>query len=183
MVLFVNCCVRKESRTLRLAKDVLNRLGKPYKEVRVEDLGLKPLSEKDYEERMRLVSEGRFDDSRLALSKEFSEAETIVIAAPYWDMNFPSLLKLYLERVYVIGVVSSYNDEGIPHGLCKGKKLYYVTTSGGPFDSRYSYDYIHELATQAFGIRETRLVVASFLDVVGGDPDARLQEAIDALAI
>ena len=180
MILFINACVRKQSRTLRLAKEVLSRLGEPYEEVCLEKLELKPLDEEAYEERNRLVAEGHFDDPCLALSRQFAEAETIVIAAPYWDMNFPSLLKLYFERVYVIDIVSSFDQTGRPHGLCKGKKLYFVTTSGGPFSPRFSYDYVHELATGMFGVKETRLVAASFMDIDGGDPEARLKEAIDA---
>lgn len=180
MILFINACVRKQSRTLRLAKEVLSRLGEPYEEVRLEKLGLTSLDEEAYEERNRLVAENRFDDPSLALSRQFAEAETIVIAAPYWDMNFPSLLKLYFERIYVIGIVSDYGLDGRPYGLCKGKKLYFVTTSGGPYSPRFSYDYVHELVTKVFGIKETRLIAASFMDIYGGDPEARLKEAIDA---
>ena len=180
MNLFINCCVRKESRTLVLAQEVMSRIGKEFKEIRVEDLGLSPLTEEDIEVRTRLVEEGKLNDPRLALSKEFAEAETIVIAAPYWDLTFPSLLKLYLERIYVIGIVSQYDEQGNPHGLCKGKKLYFVTTAGGPYDPRFSYDYVRELVTHYFGIAETRLVAASLMDVVGVDPDAQLKDAMDS---
>jgi len=31
-----------------------------------------------------------------------------------------------------------------------------------------------------FGVKETRLVAAPFMDIDGGDPEARLKEAIDA---
>ena len=179
MVLLINCCVRKCSRTLRLAKEVLVALGNEYEEVRVSELGLLPLTEEDIENRARLVEEGCLDAPELALAKQFAKAETIVIAAPYWDLGFPSSLKLYLERIYVIGIVSQYDENGTPHGLCKGKKLYYVTTSGGTHDPRFGYDYVRELTTRYFGIRETKLVAAEMLDVDGFDAEAQLKKASD----
>ena len=45
MVLYVNACVRKESRTDRLARHLLQKLGGKYVEVRLSELDLEPLSE------------------------------------------------------------------------------------------------------------------------------------------
>ena len=38
------------------------------------------------------------------LASQFQQADEIVIAAPYWDLSFPAILKLYLENIYVTGV-------------------------------------------------------------------------------
>lgn len=183
MTLFINCCVRKNSRSLRLAKAVLARLGDEYEESRVEELGLAPLNEEAIERRTSLVQEGRLDDPSLALSKQFASAETIVIAAPYWDLGFPSLLKLYLEQVYVIGIVSSYDEMGRLHGLCQGKDLYFVTTSGGPYSPDYGYHYVREIATKYWGIKCSHLIFLDNLDIVGVDAEAKLNDAISALKI
>lgn len=110
-------------------------------------------------------------------AKQFAAADTIVIAAPYWDLNFPAVLKTYLEQVYVTGIVSRYNEKGIPEGLCKANKLYVVTTAGGPFLPEYSYNYVKDLTTKAFGVKETKLVVAEMLDIQGMDVDKIMREA------
>ena len=183
MTLFINCCVRKNSRSLRLAKAVLAHLGDEYEEIRVEELGLTPLNEEAIDRRTRLVEEGHLDDPSLALAKQFASAETIVIAAPYWDLGFPALLKLYLEQVYVIGIVSSYDETGRPHGLCQGKNLYFVTTSGGPYSPDYGYHYVREIATKYWGVKRTHLVFLDYLDIVGVDAEAKLIDAISALKI
>ena len=36
----------------------------------------------------------------------------IVIAAPYWDLSFPAVLKTYLEQINVLGVTFDYSDDG-----------------------------------------------------------------------
>ena len=81
-------------------------------------------------------------------------------------------LKLYLEHIYVTGLVSEYTAEGIPHGLCRAKKLWYVTTAGGPYMPDFSYAYLSTLARDYFGIPETELIKAEMLDVVGFDAEA-----------
>ena len=43
MTLYINCCVRKESRTNRLAKVVLQKLGKDYTELKLYEENLRPL--------------------------------------------------------------------------------------------------------------------------------------------
>ncbi len=63
-------------------------------------------------------------------------------------------------------------------GMCKAKKLYYVTTAGGPYDGRYSFEYLKTLVTDYFGIPEVELVKAEMLDIVGNDPEKILSESI-----
>ena len=88
-----------------------------------------------------------------------------MIAAPFWDLSFPAILKLYIENIYITGIVSEYTENGMPHGLCKAKKLYYVTTAGGPYNPDFSYGYIKSLVTDYFGIKDTELVMQDMLDV------------------
>ena len=129
-------------------------------------------------ENMQSLSYNDFSDTIFDLAKQFASAETIVIAAPYWDSSFPSMLKIYLENIYVIGIVTDYDDKGMPKGLCSAKKLYYVTTAGGVYDSIYSYGYIENLAKNYFGIKQTELVKAEMLDIVGFDAEDILQREI-----
>lgn len=176
MILWINACVREESRTKRLAEHLLGQLG-DYEEVNLSRLDLQPLNEKTLAERTAYIAEQDYDQPMFLQAKKFAAADTIVIAAPYWDLSFPALLKTYLENIYVTGLVSRYSADGRPEGLCRAKNLYYVTTAGGPYVPDYSYDYISRMAKDFFGIGETHLIAAEMLDVVGFDPETILREA------
>ena len=181
MILYINSCVRPESRTHRLAKALLEKLGEPYNELKLAESDLAPVTDTLLERRTALISEGKFDDPLFAPARQFAAADTIVISAPFWDGSFPSLLKVYFENIYIVGLVTRYNEQGIPCGLCRGKMLYYVTTSGGFFFPDFGYNYIKTITQQCFGIRETRLIQAQNLDLVGADPEKILQDAIAGL--
>ena len=100
------------------------------------------------------------------------------MSAPYWDDQFPAVLKTYMENIYCIGIVAKYNENGYPQGLCKAKKLYYVTTAGGKYNPRFSFDYIDHLVKNMFGIKETELICAEYLNIDGNDAEKILSEAI-----
>jgi FMN-dependent NADH-azoreductase len=100
----------------------------------------------------------------LRYAKQFAEADEIVIAAPFWDLSFPALLKAYVEQITVSGITFEY-IEGRPYGLCKAKRLTYVTTSGGPIFVDFGYEYIKSLAKNFYGISETKAYRAMDLDV------------------
>ena len=182
-ILYVNACVRKESRTRSLAEKLLAKLNRPFEEVRLEEIGF-PISKEDYLDlRDLLVSRGDFQNELFALARQFSEAETIVIAAPYWDLSFPAMLKQYLERINVVGIAFKYTEEGVPIGLCKGKRLFYVTTGGGYFvPDEYGFGYVKALAQNFFGIQDVRKIEAVGLDIRGADVNAIMTAAEEALS-
>lgn len=80
-----------------------------------------------------------------------------------------------------MGIASVYEEDGTPRGLCRAKKLWYVTTAGGKYIPDYSYGQIKALANGYFGIPETELVYAEYLDIVGCDPEQIMNDAIVAL--
>jgi len=181
MILYVNACVREDSRTDRIARALLDKLKGSFEELYLPDEDLEPLDEQRLNKRTSLIESGCYDDPMFDCAKQFAKADIIVIAAPFWDLSFPAILKTYLENIYAIGIVSEYGADGTPHGLCKAEKLYYVTTAGGPYTPDYSYDYIKELATVCFGVKETELIKAEMLDVEGYDPDEIVQSTIKKL--
>lgn len=180
MILYINACVREASRTHRLASYLLKALSKTdgVTELKLEELGLLPLDAKRLAYRDACIREGRLDDPFFDLAHQFKAADTIVVGAPFWDNAFPALLKLYIENICVTGLTFSYNEMGMPVGLCHGKKLYYVVTSGGPHFSAFGYDYMKTMAQVMFGIPETELIVAENLDVIGNDVEAILAETM-----
>jgi FMN-dependent NADH-azoreductase len=88
------------------------------------------------------------------------------------------MLKQFFEQINVLGLTFTYSETGIPTGLCKADKLYYVTTAGGPILSdELGFGYVKALANNFYGIDEVYQIKAEGLDVVGADVDAILEAA------
>lgn len=179
-VLFVNACVRGEdSRTDQLCRDYISKLPADavVTEINLDELAIKPLDKHMLQKRDYLLASKDFSDSIFDYAKQIMEADHVIIGAPYWDLSFPALLKIYLEQCSVTGLTYIYNEKGIPEGQCKAKSLSYITTSGGPIgDFNFGYDYIRGLC-MLFGIPKTCFISAEALDVWGNDVDAIMAAA------
>lgn len=181
-ILYVNACVRKNSRTKVLAEKLLARLNEPFEEVRLEELAFPVSNETFINTRDRLIAQGDFQDPLFDLARQFSEAETIVVAAPYWDLSFPAMLKQYLEQITVVGLTFRYSEEGVPVSLCRAKRLYYVTTAGGNYvPDDYGFGYVKALVQSYYAIADVRKIEADGLDIVGADVHAIMAEAEETL--
>lgn len=182
MVLFVNACVRSDSRTRKLAEAVLSKISGDYEEIKLEDINFPMTDEAFLKKRDNLIAEQRFDDDSFAMARQFSAADTIVIAAPYWDLSFPAMLKQYIEHINVLGITFEYTPEGIPKGLCKAEKLYYVMTAGGNYvTEEFGFGYVKALAQNFYGIGDVELIKATGLDIYGADVKAIMDKAIDCI--
>lgn len=185
MILFINACVRTNSRTMRLARRLLTKLNRPFEELRLADCQIPAQDEEYLRKRDRLIDERAFGDPMFAWARQFSLADEMVIAAPYWDLSFPAILKQYLELINVMGITFRYTAEGTPEPLCRAKKLYYVTTAGGALvPEEYGFGYVKALAEDFYGIPEVRLIQAAGLDIDGADVEGILracEEEIDGI--
>ena len=182
-ILFVNACVRKESRTRRLAGKLLSKLDRAFEEICLVEITFPTSNEEYLNKRDQLISKGDWQNPMFELARQFAEAETIVIAAPYWDLSFPAMLKQYLEQINVVGITFKYSEEGIPIGLCSAKSLYYVTTAGGSYaPEEYGFGYVKALAQNYYGIQDVRKIEADGLDIKGSDVNAIMISAEDALS-
>ena len=182
-ILYVNACVRKESRTRTLAEKLLSRLDEPFEEIRLEDISFPIITEEYLNMRDRLISDGDYQNPVFDLARQFAEAETIVIAAPYWDLSFPAMLKQYLEQINVVKITFRYSEDGVPVGLCRAERLFYVTTAGGYFvPEEYGFGYVRALAQNYYGIQDVRKIEALGLDIDGANVDAIMAAATDHLS-
>ena len=181
MILFVNACVREESRTLDLAQTVLAGEEGEMREIRLYPDGPEGLDREKLRLRDELLARKEYEHPSLAWARQFAQADSIVIAAPYWDLMFPAKLRAYLEEVTVSGVSFRYGPDGVPVGLCRAKRLTYVTTAGGPIIANFGFDYVKVLATNFYGIADVRLVKAEGLDIWGADVNAIMEEAKNSI--
>ena len=182
MILFINACVREASRTKRVTKHVLSGMDDRIEEVILSEISFPVVDEAFLKRRDDLIAAGRFDDPAFDLARQFASADRIVIAAPYWDLSFPASLKQYFEQVNVTGITFMYTPEGIPKGLCRAEKLYYVMTAGGNYvPEEFGFGYVRALAQNYYGIEDVELVRAVGLDIEGAEEEEILRACIGAL--
>ena len=183
-LLFVNCCIRgEESRTLRLCRAALEELQEKYEDLTVEELILDqedilPLNSTRLAARHELEKQNDFTDPMFRYAHQFAAADLVLMGAPYWEFQFPAMLRCYLENISVCGVTFIYTEEGIPQGLGKVQKLLYVTTAGGPIEGRNcGFDYVKTLCGDMMSVPAFEFAAAENLDVWGVDVEAILNEA------
>lgn len=174
-VLFINACVRPMSRTYKLAQYFLDELECQVDQVNLYEKNVKPIDFEGLKEREDAVKNGKLEKEILEYAIQFANADIILIAAPFWDLSFPAILKIYIEQINVSGITFKYSEEGIPNGLCKAKKLIYITTSGGYIgENDFGFMYIKELANKFWGIQNVEMISAEGLDILVNDVETIL---------
>ena len=182
MILFINACVRTDSRTKRLADCLLAKWDEPVEEVRVGEVHFPMVDEVFLRRRDRLIAAGDFDDPLFDLARQFAAAERVVVAAPYWDLSFPAALKQYFEQINVLGITFAYTADGFPQGLCRAKELFYVSTAGGSYvPEEFGFGYVKALAQGFYGIPKVERFFVGGLDVYGADEEQLLAEGMEAI--
>ena len=169
-------------RSKRLAEALLKKLAADYEEIRLIDIDFPKTDEELLNHRYSLSDAHKYDDGSFALARQFAAADTVVIAAPYWDLSFPAKLKQYIEHINIPGITFEYTPEGFPKGLCRADKLYYVMTAGGSYvPEEFGFGYIKALAENFYGIKEVELIKAVGLDIYGADAESIMDAAISGI--
>lgn len=181
--LYIDACIRKEdSRTKQLADAFFLELDKEY-EVNHIDLAkedFKPLINQRFIERQKLLEENKLNDKFFDRAHELADADLVVIAAPFWDLSFPSIVKIYIENCSVDGITFTSTEDGLK-GLCKANNLIYFTSRGGIYHNKQEEQatpYLKEI-TKFFGIKNFNYVDADGMDIVGYDSKGSLEKAIN----
>lgn len=181
-VLAVDCCIRgSQSRTKRILDAFLTGLGEncEVEYLRLDEENLSAMSGAFFEQRQRLLEEGRLDHPRFRYARQFAGADEIVIAAPFWDLSFPALLKVYIEQLCVEGITFISGHGGL-RGNCRAKDMVFLTTRGGIFEnsplemgSRYM-DAMHSF----FGIDNYFCIAADGVDMSRVDTEKAVSKAM-----
>ena len=188
-VLFVNACVRGEkSRTLKLARRFLEVYQAEHPQHVITEYDLcrerfQPQYPEILAERDALWSAGRLDHPMFAPARQFAAAGRIVIAAPFWDLNYPAILKIYLERISVADITFGYNEKGEMVGLCRAKDMVFITTRGGAYREA-GLDWMEmgarhlEALCSMYGIGRFQCLAVEGLDDVRRDQAAMMQAGL-----
>ena len=177
-ILLINASVREESRTLELAKHLLSHLEGKVTEYNLEQLNLRPLTRGSLARRDALLAAGDRSDPMLKPALDLAAADTVVVAAPYWDLSYPASVKVWIEHVNCVGLTFAYGPDDLPYGLCRAKRLFYVMTAGGPIlPPNQGFAYLDTLCKTFYGIPETVLFAAQGLDLRGAEVPALMSAA------
>ena len=179
--LFVDCCLRKGSNTKKLADAFFENLkGYEIEHLVLENENLKPLVGEFFESRQELLEQDNRNHPRFKYAHQIQEADLVVIAAPFWDLSFPALLKIYIENISVDGITFGSTENGLV-GLCKADNLIYLTTRGGFYKDDPMEQAIPHLnaLSKFFGFKQFKYVAADGMNVQGYDQEGSLNKAIE----
>ncbi|MDE6152071.1 MAG: NAD(P)H-dependent oxidoreductase, partial [Prevotella sp.] len=125
--------------------------------------------------------EGYVPEAIAEQARRLAAADRIVIAAPFWDMSFPAILKVFIENMSLFNI--TFKDNGTYfEGLCRCGKVLYVTTrgmnvkTGEPMDG--ATPYIKAIGA-LWGLGEVVTVAAENLDYsTPEEVDERINAAV-----
>ena len=179
--LFVDCCIRGEaSRSRKLAEAFFAHLSRDYtvKRLALMQEELPALTAESLAQRDALLCAGRTEHPRFRYARELAAAELVVVAAPFWDLSIPALLKLYIENVSVEGITFRSTQQGL-QGLCRGTDLVFLTTRGGIYEEGSEWEqgvpYLRAIG-RFFGFDRFSFVAVDGLDIQGFDGEGALRD-------
>ena len=185
-LLYVDCCIRREqSRTRKLAEAFLGNLPKGWRveKVVLMDEPLLPLMEGGFAQRDELLQRGDFTHRRFDYAWQFQRADAILIAAPFYDLSIPALLKVYIENVSVDGITFLCDAAGL-RGNCRARSMTFLTSRGefsenspDEMGSRYM-----EALCGFFGTGTYRCVAADGVDMDPAQTPGIIAEACERAA-
>lgn len=180
-ILYVDCTLRDGSRTRLLAQEFIQSIQSDFEliHLKLDELGLKPLINNEYKEREELLLNQEFNHPRFSLAHQLASVDEIIIAAPFWDLSFPSLLKIYIENCCVDQITFKSTQDGL-EGLCKANNLIFLTTRGGFYANHpheQAFNYLKAIS-EFWGIPNFIGIGADGMDIVGFDAKSSLNNAI-----
>lgn len=124
---YVDACLREGSNTKKIADVIINELSNKYE---IETVSLSecsfPVVGNDI---LNDRANGIVPEEYVTMAKKLAAADRLVIASPFWDMSFPSALKVFLENMSLFNVTFASSEKEC-YGLCKAEKVLYITTRG-----------------------------------------------------
>ena len=182
-----NAKLEGESRTFRISDSFIAK----YREIHPEDeitaldlykegIGFLPVGELNA---LHHPAEGTGRDHPvLKYAYQFLDSDKYVIAAPFWNLSIPAILKAYIDYVSVTGITFKYTQTG-PVGLCTGKKAVHIVSRGGyyatePYVNFEMGDRYLRTLLGFLGIKDFTTISADGLDVIGNDVNAIVGEAV-----
>lgn len=180
--LFIDCCIRGEkSATRRFAEAWIAKNIKGEAEtLRLAEENILPLNAERLKLRDELLAQGKIYHEMFSYAWQFKKADEIVIAAPFWDLSFPALLKIYFENISVCGITFGY--EGAQSvGYSRANKVHYFSTCGGFAGKNNEGARYVKAICEMFGVKEFDAHIIDGMDIDYTKREEILTEAIAKL--
>ena len=171
-MIFINACMRdKDSRTLKLARSIIR--GQAAQEINLSEIeDLVPYTEQNN------PTNKEIDKRFMRMAEKIANCDGLVIAAPFWDMSFPSLLKVFLEKISIKDIMFEDNGKTCA-GIAKCPYMFFITTRGmyipDGSDLEQATPYLKALCS-LWGIKEFDYVSAINLDYL---PEKEIEDRLD----
>lgn len=179
-LLSIDATIRKQSRTRELLETFKKHVSSEviWQEIQLTSLPLKPLMNEQFELRESLLSQHNLAHPFFDLAHQFQQADIILITAPFWDLSFPSILKIYIENICVEGITFISTDHGLK-GHCHAKKMILLTTRGGNYTNHpdeSAIPYLQSLC-HLWGIESFEAIAADGMDIINTKALDTLEQA------
>ena len=179
-IFYVDACLRTGSNTKKIADAIIAKLAERYE---IETVRLSgnafPVVNNDI---LNDRANGIVPDEYVEMAKNLADADRLVIAAPFWDMSFPSALKVFLENMSLFNVTFGSNEKEC-YGLCKAEKVLYITTRGMNIntgdDMEQATPYLKAIG-KLWGLGELHVISAQNMDYSTEEQKAeKVRDAIE----
>jgi FMN-dependent NADH-azoreductase len=176
---YIDSCLRSGSNTKVIADALIERLSERYEveTIKLSDYDFPVVKDDILNER----SSGYVPEEYVQIARKIADADRLVIAAPFWDMSFPSALKVFLENMSLFNVTFASNEKEC-YGLCKAEKVLYITTRGMNIktgdEMEQATPYIKAIS-KLWGLGELHVIAAENMDYSSEEQKAeKIQSAI-----
>ena len=177
---YIDSCLRSVSKTKRIADALIYRLSDKYEvdTIRLSEYDFPVVKNDILNER----SNGYVPEEYVQIARKIAAADRLVISAPFWDMSFPSALKVFLENMSLFNVTFASNEKEC-YGLCKAEKVLYITTRGMNIktgdEMEQATPYIKAIS-KLWGLGELHVIAAENMDYSTNEQiEEKIQYAIE----
>jgi FMN-dependent NADH-azoreductase len=177
---YIDSCLRSGSKTKRIADALIYRLSDKYEvdTIRLSEYDFPVVKNDILNER----SNGYVPEEYVQIARKIAAADRLVISAPFWDMSFPSALKVFLENMSLFNVTFASNEKEC-YGLCKAEKVLYITTRGMNIktgdEMEQATPYIKAIS-KLWGLGELHVIAAENMDYSTNEQiEEKIQNAIE----
>ena len=134
IVAVIDSTIRKESRTREILNNVINHYKGEvdFKVYDINEYELIPTNKYNFDQKGS-------EEIYFEISKEISSMDGLIIAAPFWDMTYPALLKVFLEKLSIPNVMFLDGTKEVV-GLSNNKFMLFITTRGLNIETYSKYD-------------------------------------------
>lgn len=177
---YIDSCLRSGSKTKRIADALIYRLSDKYEvdTIRLSEYDFPVVKNDILNER----SNGYVPEEYVQIARKIAAADRLVISAPFWDMSFPSALKVFLENMSLFNMTFASNEKEC-YGLCKAEKVLYITTRGMNIktgdEMEQATPYIKAIS-KLWGLGELFVIAAENMDYSTNEQiEEKIQNAIE----